>query len=322
MPDKFLTHALELPASSAGLRLDQALALALPQYSRAQLQRFLRAGEVQVEGRLPKASEHVAGGERVQVTAQARLDTHVEPESLPLDIIHADEALLVINKPAGLVVHPGAGNRAHTLQNALLGFDPALAAVPRAGLVHRLDKDTSGLLVVARTAEAHVRLAAAMQTREIGREYLAVCVGAVRRGDTVDRPIGRHPTQRTRMAVRSDGRAAVTHYRVAERFKAHTLLRVILETGRTHQIRVHLAHLGHPLLGDTAYNKRRSGAVTRAGKGNRAAQLVTRFPRQALHAAQLSLNHPVTGEALRFVAPIPADLDALLRALRALEKPV
>ena len=321
MADKFLTHALELPVSSAGLRLDQALALALPQYSRAQLQRFLRAGDVQVEGRAPKASEHVVGGEHVQVKAQPRLDTRVEPESLPLDIVYADETLLVVNKPAGLVVHPGAGNRAHTLQNALLGFDPALAGVPRAGLVHRLDKDTSGLLVVARTAEAHVRLAAAMQTRAIGREYLAVCVGAVRRGDTVDRPIGRHPTQRTRMAVRSDGRAAITHYHVAERFKAHTLLRVVLETGRTHQIRVHLAHLGHPLLGDSDYNKRRTGAVTRVGKGNRAAQLITRFPRQALHAAQLSFTHPFSGEALRFVAPIPADMGALLRALRTLEKP-
>lgn len=322
MADKFLTHALELPASSAGLRLDQALALALPQYSRAQLQRFVRAGEVQVEGRMPRASEHVAGGERVQVKAQPRLDTQVEAESLPLDIVHADEALLVINKPAGLVVHPGAGNRAHTLQNALLGFDSGLAGVPRAGLVHRLDKDTSGLLVVARTTEAHHRLVAAMQTRAIGREYLAVCVGAVRRGDTVDRPIGRHPTQRTRMAVRADGRAAITHYRVAERFKAHTLLRVILQTGRTHQIRVHLAHLGHPLLGDAAYNKGRSGAVTRAGSRNQAAQFVTRFPRQALHAVQLSLRHPLSGEALRFVAPLPEDLDALLRALRALETPV
>jgi len=257
MPPEFQTHLLELPVSAAGLRLDQALAAALPQYSRARLQRWIRQGAVQLAGKSVRARERVRGGEQVVIEAQFLADHSVEAEALPLDIVHQDRDLLVLNKPAGLVVHPGAGNRAHTLQNALLAHDPGLARVPRAGLVHRLDKLTSGLLVVARTPEMHTRLVAQLSARAIGREYLALVAGQPTGGARIEEPIGRHRSQRTRMAVRADGREAVTHFRIEERFRAHTLLRVRLETGRTHQIRVHLAHVGLPILGDPVYGGRR-----------------------------------------------------------------
>ena len=211
-----------------------------------------------------------------------------------------------------MVVHPGAGNREHTLQNALLAHDAKLKRVPRAGLVHRIDKDTSGLLVVARTLEAHTALVAELGAHEIEREYLAVCTGAMTGGGTVDEPIGRHRTQRTKMTVRSDGRKAVTHYRIEKRFRAHTLARVHLETGRTHQIRVHLAHVGYPIVGDPVYGGRRklpAGAIARAGA--RAAD----FPRQALHAARLTLTHPKSGKRVSYDAPLPEDLAGLLDAL-------
>ena len=226
---------------------------------------------------------------------------------------HADEDLLVVNKPAGWVVHPGAGNREHTLQNALLAWDPQLAALPRAGLIHRIDKDTSGLLVVARRLEAHVALTRALANREIHREYVALCVGRPTGGGTVDQPIGRHRTDRLRQAIRADGREAVTHYQVAERFRAHTLLHVSLETGRTHQIRVHLAHLGYPLVGDPLYGGRRQ---LTAGTSPAARAALAAFRRQALHAARLELQHPSTTRRLTFEAPLPADFTALLEALR------
>ncbi len=235
-------------------------------------------------------------------------------QAMPLAVVHRDRALLVIDKPPGLVVHPGAGNASHTLQNALLALDPKFALVPRAGLVHRLDKDTSGLLVVARTPEAHTALVAAMAAREITREYLAVCIGVVTAGATIDEPIGRHRTQRTRMAVRTDGRAAVTHYRVLRRFRGHTLLRVVLETGRTHQIRVHLAHAGFPVVGDPVYGGRRRLV---AGSSPRLAEQLRGFSRQALHAARLKLIHPDSARELEFAAPVPADLQQLLDALEA-----
>jgi 23S rRNA pseudouridine1911/1915/1917 synthase len=212
------------------------------------------------------------------------------------------------------VVHPGAGNREHTLQNALLGLDPKLALVPRAGLIHRLDKDTSGLLVVARTPEAHNALVAAMAAREISREYLAIVIGVVTGGTTIDEPIGRHRTQRTRMAVRADGRPSVTHYRVLERFRGHTLLKVMLETGRTHQIRVHLAHAGYPVAGDPVYGSRRRLI---ANCSPRLEQQLRGFTRQALHAARLSLTHPTTGRELSFEAPLPQDMRRLVAALQA-----
>src|SRR5258706_5956191 len=256
MPDKFQTHLLTLPIEVAGLRLDQALAGQLPQYSRSLLQRWLRDGAIALDGKAARASARVAGGEAVVVRAAPAIDTRVTAEDIALNLVHEDRSLLVIDKPAGMVVHPGAGNRTHTLQNALLAHDPKLARVPRAGLVHRLDKDTSGLLVVARTPAVHAKLVAALQAHQIGREYLALCAGLPTGGATIDRPIGRHRTHRTRMAVRADGREAVTHYTLEERFRGHTLLRVRLETGRTHQIRVHLSHAGIPVFGDPDYGGR------------------------------------------------------------------
>jgi len=314
MPAKFQVHEIELPAGAAGQRLDQALVASLPQYSRARLQRWIASGAVQLAGRKAKASERLWGGERVVVRAEFLADESVAAETMALRIVHEDAALLVIDKPAGMVVHPGAGNRAHTLQNALLAHDPSLAHVPRAGLVHRLDKDTSGLLVVARTPEAHHALVRELQERRIERTYLALCLGKPTAGGTVDEPIGRHRTQRTRMTVRSDGRPAVTHYRIEERFRGHTLLRVQLETGRTHQIRVHLAHIGLPIAGDPAYGGRRRQVV---GASSAVQEALQSFRRQALHAQRLALTQPVTGERLAFEAPVPEDLRALLAALRA-----
>jgi 23S rRNA pseudouridine1911/1915/1917 synthase len=239
-------------------------------------------------------------------------DTRVLPEALQLDVVHRDRGLFVINKPAGLVVHPGAGNCAGTLQNALLALDPKLARVPRAGIVHRLDKDTSGLLVVARTPQAHARLVEMLAERQIERSYLALCHGVLSGGGTVDAPIGRHRTARIKMAVRPDGREAITHYRIERRFPAHTLLRVRLETGRTHQIRVHLAHIGFPIVGDPVYGGRKRFP---AGASPALRAALAAFPRQALHAARLAFEHPLTGTPREFEAPLPDDFAVLLDTL-------
>ncbi len=311
---EFRTHELQLAPELAGLRLDQALARSLPQYSRARLQGWIEAGEVQVDGRRLRGKDKMLGGERVHVHARLEPDGQVAPEALPLQIVFRDKALFVIDKPPGLVVHPGAGNASHTLQNALLSLDPQLAVVPRAGIVHRLDKDTSGLLVVARTPEAHTALVAALARREIGRHYLAVCTGVMTGGGTVDEPIGRHRSQRTRMAVRADGRPAVTHYRVVRRFRGHTLVRVELETGRTHQIRVHFAHIGFPVVGDPFYGGRRR---LPAGSSPGLVAELNGFKRQALHAAHLKLSHPTTGREVEWEAPLPGDMTRLLAALEA-----
>jgi len=314
---EFRTHSLALPPELAGLRLDQALARALPQYSRARLQAWLEAGAIEVDGRRLRAKDKVLGGEHVHIEAQLEADAQVAAEAIPVEVVFKDRALFVINKPPGLVVHPGAGNAGHTLQNALLALDPKLAVVPRAGLVHRLDKDTSGLLVVARTPETHTALVAALAEREIERHYIALCSGVMTGGGTIDEPIGRHRSQRTRMAVRSDGRPSVTHYRVIKRFRAHTLAHVQLESGRTHQIRVHLAHIGYPVVGDPAYGGRRrlpasaSPAVVAELEG---------FRRQALHAARLRLAHPVTGKEMEWEAPLPADMAHLIAVLEAHDK--
>jgi 23S rRNA pseudouridine1911/1915/1917 synthase len=309
---EFRTHSLVLPREAAGLRLDQALARALPQYSRARLQGWIEAGAIRVDGRQLRAKDKVLGGEQVEVATRLEADERVMAEAQPLAVVHQDRALWVINKPAGMVVHPGAGNPRRTLQNALLALDPKLALVPRAGLVHRLDKDTSGLLVVARTPEAHSRLVAALAEREIERIYLAICSGAMTGGGTVDAPIGRHRTQRTRMAVRNDGRESVTHYRIVERYRDHTLVRVQLETGRTHQIRVHLAHIGYPVVGDPVYGGR---GRSPAGCSPALRAVLSAFPRQALHAARLALAHPLTGRPLAWEAPLPEDMARLVSAL-------
>jgi 23S rRNA pseudouridine1911/1915/1917 synthase len=309
---KFQTHRLTLPPEMTGRRLDQALAELLPQYSRTRIQRWIEEGAVRVNGLAPRARDVVTGGEQASVEARVLPETGVAAEDLPLDLVHRDAAIIVLNKPPGLVVHPGAGNREHTLQNALLAHDPKLARVPRAGLVHRIDKDTSGLLVVARTLEAHTALVAMLAAHEIEREYLALCSGAMTGGGTVDEPIGRHRTQRTKMAVRSDGRAAITHYRIEKRYRAHTLARVRLETGRTHQIRVHLAHVGYPIVGDPVYGGRRR---LPPGATPQLRDALENFHRQALHAAQLSFTHPKSGKPVSYSAPLPGDFAGLLDAL-------
>jgi 23S rRNA pseudouridine1911/1915/1917 synthase len=311
---EFRTHSLALPEELQGLRLDQALARALPQYSRARLQSWIEAGAIQVDGRRLRAKDKVVGGERVQIEAQLEVDEQVAAEAIPVEVVFKDRALFVINKPPGLVVHPGAGNARHTLQNALLALDPKLAVVPRAGLVHRLDKDTSGLLVVARTPEVHTTLVAALAEREVERHYIALCSGVMTGGGTVDEPIGRHRSQRTKMAVRTDGRPSVTHYRLMKRFRAHTLLHVELESGRTHQIRVHLAHIGYPVVGDPVYGGRRRLS---AGASPALIAELESFKRQALHAARLKLAHPVTGKEVEWEAPLPADMAHLVAVLEA-----
>jgi 23S rRNA pseudouridine1911/1915/1917 synthase len=311
---EFRNHSLDLPQDVAGLRLDQALARLLPQYSRSRLQGWIDAGAVKVDGRQLRGRDKVVGGEKVLIEARVEPDRQVSAEDIPLDVVFKDRALLVINKPAGLVVHPGAGNAAHTLQNALLAFDPKLAVVPRAGIVHRLDKDTSGLLVVARTPEVHTALVAAISEREVDRHYIALCTGVMTAGGTVDEPIGRHRSLRTRMAVRGDGRPAVTHYRVLKRFRAHTLVRAELETGRTHQIRVHLSHIGYPIVGDPEYGGRRR---LPAGASPELVAALEGFRRQALHAARLKLEHPVSGKEMAWDAPLPGDMEALLKVMEA-----
>jgi len=309
---KFQTHQISLPPALAGRRLDQALAQLLPQYSRTRIQRWIEDGAVRVNGLAARGRDVVVGGEAAVVEARLPEETSVAAEKLPLDIVHEDAAVLVLNKAPGVVVHPGAGNREHTLQNALLAHDAKLKRVPRAGLVHRIDKDTSGLLVVGRTLEAHTALVSALAAHEIKREYLALCTGIMTGGATVDEPIGRHRTQRTKMAVRSDGRASVTHYRIEKRFRAHTLARVQLETGRTHQIRVHLAHVGYPIVGDPAYGGRRR---LPAGATPALKSALEAFCRQALHAERLSFVHPKSGKPVTYIAPLPADFSGLLGAL-------
>ncbi|MGH8226451.1 MAG: 23S rRNA pseudouridine(1911/1915/1917) synthase RluD [Steroidobacteraceae bacterium] len=323
MSGRIRTHELTLPAELAGLRLDQALARVLPQYSRARLKSWIDAGAVTIRScpRHPvrdsdpvRGRDAVRGGEQVRIEARLEEAGEVLPEALPIDVVFEDRAILVIDKPAGLIVHPGAGHPSHTLQNALLARDPALARVPRAGLVHRLDKDTSGLLIVARTLEAHTALVRALAGHEIERRYLAVCTGVMTGGRTVDEPIGRHRSIRTRMAVRSDGRPAVTHLRVLQRYRAHTLAEARLETGRTHQIRVHLAHSGYPIVGDPVYGGR---ARVPPACGPALLTALRSFKRQALHAARLRLAHPESGRSMEWEAPVPADMTALLAALDA-----
>ncbi len=309
------TLTQRIPDHLAGLRLDQALTELFPEFSRSRIQQWIREGRVRVDARRLRPRDPVAGGEWVELDASGAPATGAEclPEPIALQVVHRDEALLVIDKPAGLVVHPGAGNRAGTLQNALLHYLPALAELPRAGLVHRLDKDTSGLLVVAVTLQAHARLVAQLQSHLVEREYEALVNGFMTGGGTVEGAIGRHATERTRMAVSAVGRPALTHYRVVERYRAHTRIRVNLETGRTHQIRVHMSHIHYPLLGDPVYGGR---ARVPAGASPALLQALQGFRRQALHAGRLALQHPVTAQRMEWRAPLPEDLHSLIAVLR------
>jgi len=284
-----------------------------PDYSRSRLKAWLLDGAVLVDGAPWRPRDRVQGGETVVVTVIADAAVHAAPEAMPLDVVFEDDDLLVINKPAGLVVHPGAGNARGTLMNGLLAHAPQLETLPRAGIVHRLDKDTSGLLLVAKSIPAHTVLVRELAERSISRQYLAICNGVLTGGGTIDAAIGRHPVDRTRMAVREDGRPAVTHYTVIERFRAHTYVNVVLETGRTHQIRVHFAYRRHPLVGDPVYGGR---LALPAGASDALRDALRSFRRQALHAARLELTHPVAGEALAFEVPPPGDFQSLLWTLR------
>ncbi|GGD66235.1 23S rRNA pseudouridine(1911/1915/1917) synthase RluD [Lacimicrobium alkaliphilum] len=302
-----------VPDNLIGKRLDQVLAEVFPDYSRSRIKEWILAGCVQVNGMVvDKPREKLLGGEAVHIQAQLQEQQQHQAEDIELDIQFEDEHILVINKPANLVVHPGAGNQHGTLLNALLNHVPDIGAVPRAGIVHRLDKDTTGLMVVAKTVPAQTHLVTQLQAREISREYEAVVNGTMVAGGIIDEPIGRHDTKRTSMAVRTMGKPAVTHYRVKQKFRAHTHLRLKLETGRTHQIRVHMAHLHHPIVGDPLY-----GGRPRPPKSadETLRQFLRDFRRQALHAAQLELAHPVTGEWLSWQAPLPGDIQALLAIL-------
>jgi 23S rRNA pseudouridine1911/1915/1917 synthase len=301
-----------VPDSAAGRRFDAVLAELFPDFSRSRLASWIKSGDARLDGREARPRDPVRGGETVTLNAELEVQTHSEPEDIALDVLYEDEHVIVINKPPGLVVHPGAGNPAGTLVNALLHRDPSLNTLPRAGIVHRLDKDTSGVMVVARTLPAHTALIEQLSSREVHRQYLAVVVGSLVSGGTANAPIDRHPRDRIRMAVRDDGRDAVTHFRLRERFRAHTLLECRLETGRTHQIRVHMAHLKHPIVGDPLYGgplKLPKGATEELIAGLRG------FKRQALHAETLEFIHPVSGEPVRCSAPVPDDLQRLIRVL-------
>ncbi|WP_411361143.1 23S rRNA pseudouridine(1911/1915/1917) synthase RluD [Pseudidiomarina sp. YC-516-91] len=304
-----------VPASCNGKRLDQTLAEMFPDYSRSRIKTWITDGGVVVDGKvIDKPREKVVTGMQVSVRAELQEEQRFTAQPIALEIVYEDDHILVINKPAGLVVHPGAGTPDGTLLNALLHHFPAIDQVPRAGIVHRLDKDTTGLMVVAKTIPAQTHLVAAMQEREITREYEAVCNGSMTAGGMVEEAIGRHPTKRTHMAVVATGKPAITHYRIVERFRRHAHLRLRLETGRTHQIRVHMAHIRHPLVGDFTYGGRPRPPQNASPE---LLEYLRGFKRQALHAARLSLHHPITGEWLSWDAPTPDDFVQLLELLRA-----
>ncbi|CDT98007.1 Ribosomal large subunit pseudouridine synthase D [Vibrio diabolicus] len=300
--------------SQLGQRLDQAIAELFADFSRSRLKEWLLDGKVQVNGEVvTKPRTKVMGGEAITLQAELEDEERWEAQDIPLDIVFEDDDIIVINKPRDFVVHPGAGTPDGTVLNALLHHYPDIAEVPRAGIVHRLDKDTTGLMVVAKTVPAQTRLVRALQKRNITREYEAIAIGRMTAGGKVDQPIGRHSTKRTLMAVAPMGKPAVTHYRVAERFREHTRIRLRLETGRTHQIRVHMSYLQHPLLGDIAYGGR---ARIPTGASEELTAMIRGFDRQALHAVMLRFEHPITGEVLEFHAPVPDDMVAMTEALR------
>jgi 23S rRNA pseudouridine1911/1915/1917 synthase len=304
-----------LSEDDAGKRLDVVVAELFPEYSRSRLKIWIEQGQVLINGETAKPKNKVIGDEELQLTVQEiESETACAAENIPLDIIHQDADIIVINKPAGLVVHPAAGHYSGTMQNALLYLDASLAAVPRAGIVHRLDKDTTGLMVVARNLSSHKYLVEQIQQHEVVREYQAVVHGVMTGGGIVDQPIGRHPHDRIKMAVRENGREAITHYRLLERFREHSHVRVQLETGRTHQIRVHMSHLRHPIVGDPVYAGRQR---IPSGAQPELIEYLQAFRRQALHAWKLSFIHPQQGEEVSYEAPLPDDMQRLITLLHA-----
>ncbi len=302
----------KIPEELAGMRLDQCLAEMFPDYSRSKLQSWIKSGRVLVNQQNYRAKDKVDGGESVELNAEAEEMLKDEAEDIPLHIIYEDQDILIINKAAGLVVHPAAGHWHGTLVNALLNHQPELNTLPRAGIVHRLDKDTSGLLMIAKNLSAHHSLTTQLQERTINREYLALVKGWMTAGGTVAEPLGRHPTDRKKQTVREDGKFAVTHYRLEQRFKRHTLVRVKLETGRTHQIRVHMAHINYPLVGDPVYGGR---FQMPADCSPQLEETLRGFKRQALHATKLGLRHPASGEYCEWELAMPDDMQKLITAI-------
>lgn len=312
MTDTQIRLGATVPAECAGQRLDQVAATLFADYSRTRLQQWIKDGAITLNGQPCRGRDKVYGGERLDLQTELEEQGDWVSEDIPFELIYEDDDILVINKPVGLVVHPGAGNAQGTLLNALLHRYPDQSLLPRCGIVHRLDKDTSGLMVIARTQRAQNSLVAQLQDRSVSREYEAVVQGVLVSGATVDAPVGRHPRQRTRMAVVHGGKEAVTHYRVVKRYSAHTHIRVNLETGRTHQIRVHMAHAGFPLVGDSAYGGR---LKLPKGASDELIEALRGFKRQALHAVALSLDHPGSGERMRWEVPLSPDLVNLLAVL-------
>ncbi len=307
------THfSTEIPLTMSGLRLDKALAELFPNYSRARLQQWIKQGAVLVDDEPMRGKDKVQGGEQIEIQADIPQAVTWKAQHMPLNICYEDEDIIVINKPAGLVVHPGAGNQDNTLVNALLYHAPELDKIPRAGIIHRLDKETSGILVVARSLTAHTHLTEQLQNRKFLREYQTVVNGVMISGGTINEPIGRHPSLRTRMAVTENGRPAISHYRIKNKFRAHTHLTVKLETGRTHQIRVHLAYINYPLVGDPMYGKR---LILPKQSDEVCKQVLQNFKRQALHATTLGLQHPSKQEWMQWSVPVPEDMQQLLDVL-------
>ncbi len=303
-----------IPASHKGLRLDNALVQMFPEYSRARLQKWIRKGDVSVNGETLRPKDIVLGGEHIELYAELIDENKIEPEAIELNVVFEDDHILVVNKPAGLVVHPGAGNPNGTLANALLNYDKSLQAIPRVGIVHRLDKGTSGLLVIAKKLESHANLVDQLQQRIVSRKYICLVHGEIIAGGSIDAAIGRHPVDRKRMAVTHGGKTATTHYRVRERFDSCTLLDVEIETGRTHQIRVHMAHTKFPIVGDPIYGKNIKST------SNKSLRVIADFPRQALHAASLSFPHPENRTTCQWSVPLPLDFQNLLDSLEQFKK--
>lgn len=312
MPEKIVQEA-QVSEGQRGMRLDQVAAELFPDFSRSRLQAWIRSGALRLDGEQVRPRDKVTAGALLSLDAEPEEEVDWQGEDIALDLVFEDEELIVVNKPAGLVVHPAAGHRSGTLVNALLHHYPDLATLPRAGVVHRLDMETSGLLVVAKSLRAHSQLVEQLQARTVKREYAAVCIGAMTGGGTVDKPIGRHPRARKKMAVVVGGKPAITHYRLAERFASHTHVSVQLETGRTHQIRVHMAHIHHPLVGDPQYGGR---PRIPGGAEPELVAMLRGFPRQALHARRLGLLHPASGEPCQWEVPLAADFEELLACLR------
>jgi len=301
-----------IPAEFNQTRLDLALSKLLPEYSRAKIQNWIKTGFITVDNIVLRAKDKVRTDQVININANVTTETTDQPQAIALDVVYEDQDIIVINKPAGLVTHPGAGRADNTLLNALLYRYPELTNLPRAGIIHRLDKDTSGLLVIAHNLIAHTKLVADLQNRKIKREYAAIVNGVMTTGGTIEAPIGRHPFKRTHMAVKENGKSATTHYRIIKHFPAHTHLKVILETGRTHQIRVHLAHIGYPIVGDPTYGK---GLKIPAQCSESLRQTLMNFKRQALHAERLGLAHPRTGQLIEWEVKPPKDMEKLLQTL-------